>query len=167
MLHTPTPVCGASSPLVQCLSCSALATGWRGLKLVKEGGCVVAVLCRLCAEQQCITPRLVCLICTSCVWLPELPQHDRRMVADAGPRRPFIVNLSPWWGRPTGLKVYRRVRLTGPRASAVRAWSWRTAASRYVRCGPTQTLHRKPFPLVGSAYGPKGLSKGPLDGPTC
>ena len=83
---------------------------------MKEGGCVVAVLCRLCAEQQCITSRLVCLICTSCVWLPELPQHDRRMVADAGPRRPFIVNLSP---------------------------------------------------CLGSAYGPKGLSKGPLDGPTC
>ena len=28
-----------------------------------------------------------------------------------------------------------------------------------------QTPYRKPFPLLGSAYGPKGLSRGPLIGP--
>ena len=33
----------------------------------------------------------------------------------SGARRPFIVNLSPFRGRPDGLKVYRRVRLTLPR----------------------------------------------------
>ena len=53
------------------------------------------------------------------VWLRCRVYGVARSSERFGPRRPFIVNLSPS-GRPDGLKVYRRVRYTGLRLACSR-----------------------------------------------
>ena len=81
-----------------------------------------------------------------------------------GPRRPLIVNFSPFGVGLTVLKIYRGVRSTGPPLRI-----HRFAKKRANLCFQRRSGSRRPFIVKlspgGSAFRPKALSKGLLYGP--